>query len=145
MTLRLNINLEYPEVVVVGMQSDGKSSFIEGLLGFQFNIVESSTNFVFPNLQDIGTRRPLIIQMTNNPSKEYPSCRFRRESGDGFEEKETPVHELVNEIVKRTNEKAGTGADKVSPIPIILRVEYCYSANLTIYDTPVRSFALLTL
>ena len=32
-----------PELVVVGMQSDGKSSFIEALLGFQFNIVETST------------------------------------------------------------------------------------------------------
>jgi len=26
----------------VGMQSDGKSSFIEALLGFQFNIVDTS-------------------------------------------------------------------------------------------------------
>jgi hypothetical protein len=37
-----NIAFETPELVVVGMQSDGKSSFIEGLLGFQFNIVESN-------------------------------------------------------------------------------------------------------
>jgi hypothetical protein len=92
--------------------------------------------------KDIGTRRPLIIQMMNNPSKEYPSCRFRKEANangisEGFEEKETAVQDLVQEIVRRTNEKAGSGPDKVSPIPIILRVEYCYSANLTIYDTPV--------
>ncbi len=42
-----NIEFNTPEFVVVGMQSDGKSSFIEGLLGFQFNIVESSkfTNY----------------------------------------------------------------------------------------------------
>ena len=40
--LSLNITFEYPEIVVVGMQSDGKSSFVEGLLGFQFNIVETS-------------------------------------------------------------------------------------------------------
>lgn len=36
------IAFETPELVVVGMQSDGKSSFIEALLGFQFNIVESN-------------------------------------------------------------------------------------------------------
>lgn len=36
------IQFETPELVVVGMQSDGKSSFIEALLGFQFNIVETS-------------------------------------------------------------------------------------------------------
>jgi GTP-binding protein EngB required for normal cell division len=126
----LNIIFDYPEIVVVGMQSDGKSSFIEGLLGFQFNIVESN----------IGTRRPLIIQMLNNPSKEQPSCRFRKEypspEGDPFEDHETLIHELVDEIIKRTNDRAGIGNDKVSDIPIILRVEYCYCANLTIYDTP---------
>jgi len=38
-----NISFESPELVVVGMQSDGKSTFIEGLLGFQFNIVDTST------------------------------------------------------------------------------------------------------
>jgi GTPase SAR1 family protein len=38
------IQFETPELVVVGMQSDGKSSFIEALLGFQFNIVETSTH-----------------------------------------------------------------------------------------------------
>jgi hypothetical protein len=37
-----DVKLETPELVVVGMQSDGKSSFIEGLLGFQFNIVDTS-------------------------------------------------------------------------------------------------------
>lgn len=77
-----NINFEYPEIVVVGMQSDGKSSFIEGLLGFQFNIVESSTMFrarLFIVI-DIGTRRPLIIQMINDPSKRDPLCRFRKEN-----------------------------------------------------------------
>jgi len=58
-----------PELVVVGMQSDGKSTFIEGLLGFQFNIVEST----------IGTRRPLIIQMINDPTRNEPHCRFRKE------------------------------------------------------------------
>lgn len=127
----LNITFEYPEIVVIGMQSDGKSSFIEGLLGFQFNIVESN----------IGTRRPLIIQMINDPSKEEASCRFRRENPtpsdrDSFEDRDTPVHRLVDEIVRRTNEVAGESADCVSEKPIILCVRYCYCANLTIYDTP---------
>ena len=29
------------------MQSDGKSSFIEALVGFQFNIVDSSILFIY--------------------------------------------------------------------------------------------------
>eukprot|EP01117_Protostelium_nocturnum_P012903 TRINITY_DN4779_c0_g1_i2.p1 TRINITY_DN4779_c0_g1~~TRINITY_DN4779_c0_g1_i2.p1 ORF type:complete len:736 (+),score=227.12 TRINITY_DN4779_c0_g1_i2:69-2276(+) len=126
-----NIPIEYPEIVVIGMQSDGKSSFVEGLLGFQFNIVESN----------IGTRRPLILQMINNPDRDQPRCRFRKENTsptdlDPFEEHDTPVHRLVDEIVRRTNEKAGHSPDRVSDVPIILRVEYSNCANLTIYDTP---------
>ena len=112
------------------MQSDGKSSFVEALLGFQFNVVETN----------IGTRRPLIIQMINNTSKEIPSCRFRKEypiaDQDPFEDRDTPVNELLDEITRRTNERAGVGSDKVSDIPIILRVEFKECANLTIYDTP---------
>jgi hypothetical protein len=37
-----DIAFKAPELVVVGMQSDGKSSFVEALLGFQLNLVESS-------------------------------------------------------------------------------------------------------
>eukprot|EP01114_Cavostelium_apophysatum_P022639 TRINITY_DN8256_c0_g1_i1.p1 TRINITY_DN8256_c0_g1~~TRINITY_DN8256_c0_g1_i1.p1 ORF type:complete len:306 (+),score=100.99 TRINITY_DN8256_c0_g1_i1:116-1033(+) len=101
----LNLPFDYPEIVIVGMQSDGKSSFVEGLLGFQFNIVESN----------IGTRRPLIIQMINDASRDQPSCQFRKENyhatghshsvdssssdslGDSFEDRDTPVHELTEE------------------------------------------------
>lgn len=132
------IQFETPELVVVGMQSDGKSSFIEALLGFQFNIVETN----------IGTRRPLILQMINNPERDIPNCRFRRENAynegeagqqaveaDTWEPRDTPIEDLVHEIVRRTNEKAGRG-EHVSAAPIILRVEYAHCANLTIYDTP---------
>jgi len=52
----LNIQFETPELVVVGMQSDGKSSFIEALLGFQFNIVETSA---------LLTREVLLVSPSN--------------------------------------------------------------------------------
>uniref|UniRef100_A0A6B2KYK6 Dynamin-type G domain-containing protein n=1 Tax=Arcella intermedia TaxID=1963864 RepID=A0A6B2KYK6_9EUKA len=131
----LSFNVSTPEFVVVGMQSDGKSSFIEALLGFQFNIVDTN----------IGTRRPLIIQMINDPNIHEPHCRFRKESATNtdtgnadelFESKLIPVSSLSSEIIKRTNSVAGTGKDKVSSKPIILRVEYEFCSNLTIYDTP---------
>ncbi|EGG18151.1 dynamin like protein [Cavenderia fasciculata] len=132
-----SIPFETPELVVVGMQSDGKSSFIESLLGFQFNIVESN----------IGTRRPLIIQMINNQSKQEPSCRFKKECHlidgtsigsleDKWEEHETPAEELTEEIVRRTNDLTGARGDRVSSFPIFLRVEFAHCANLNIYDTP---------
>jgi GTPase SAR1 family protein len=66
---QFNVTLDIPEVVVVGMQSDGKSSFIEALLGFQFNIVDTG----------IGTRRPLIIQMMYEPTQLTPLCKFQKD------------------------------------------------------------------
>jgi hypothetical protein len=114
------------------------ASFVEGLLGFQFNVVSSN----------IGTRRPLIIQMINNPEKHDPSCRFLSESvpesgaaaASGFSagdlEEETSVGNLAQEIQRRTNAVAGEAKNKVSATPIILRVEFKDCANLTVYDTP---------
>eukprot|EP01126_Amoeba_proteus_P059029 TRINITY_DN7681_c0_g1_i3.p1 TRINITY_DN7681_c0_g1~~TRINITY_DN7681_c0_g1_i3.p1 ORF type:complete len:528 (-),score=130.82 TRINITY_DN7681_c0_g1_i3:1432-3015(-) len=137
------VEFETPEIVVVGMQSDGKSTFVEGLLGFQFNLVDTN----------IGTRRPLVLQMVNDSKREVPFCRFRRESedfsenfvendgvrkreDDSFEERDVPVAYLAEQIVKRTEAKCGTNKNHVSSVPIVLRVEFKGCANLTIIDTP---------
>eukprot|EP00761_Pharyngomonas_kirbyi_P008949 gb/GECH01008962.1/.p1 GENE.gb/GECH01008962.1/~~gb/GECH01008962.1/.p1 ORF type:complete len:869 (+),score=229.05 gb/GECH01008962.1/:1-2607(+) len=121
---QLNMNFEFPEIVVVGMQSDGKSSFVEALLGFQFNMIDTQ----------LGTRRPLILQMINDPSIDEPHCVFWKEGGSSLENKPTPVSKLEEEIKNRTD--ALIGPREVSSVPIILRVKYKYCANLTIYDTP---------
>nr|QYA18543.1 dynamin 1-like protein [Clandestinovirus] len=136
-TLTTEYGLEFkaPEIVVVGMQSDGKSTFIEGLLGFQFNIVETN----------IGTRRPLIIQMVNDPECDVPQCRFKREDENGdpksedddlFEHDTVPVQRLSAELMRRTDKKTGKNKHCVSDSPIVLRVRFAKCANLTIYDTP---------
>lgn len=137
-TSSYGIDLPTPELVVVGMQSDGKSTFIEALLGFQFNIVDTN----------IGTRRPLILQMINDATCSTPRCRFRREDAtvqskddkdeddDTFEVREVPVNQLAREIADRTDRKAGFNKGSVSDAPIVLRVRYDRCANLTIYDTP---------
>ncbi len=129
-----NLGLKCPELVIVGMQSDGKSSLVEALLGFQFNIVSSN----------IGTRRPLIINMINSRAHSEPLCRFRKEENssnsdsnlDDFELVPTAVANLSAEIIRRTNLVAGAEKNRVSAKPIFLRVEYANCANLTIYDTP---------
>lgn len=77
--------------------------------------------------------------MLNNPSYKTPRCRFRKErivaeDEDPFEN-EIPTEALSQEISTRTDKIAGKG-DVISPVPIILRVEYCYCANLTIWDMP---------
>lgn len=123
MASTLGIPVETPELVVVGMQSDGKSSFIEALVGFQFNVVEST----------IGTRRPLILQMINRKECRTPVCRFVSEKGI-LEERDIPVEYLSREIASRTRDVAGS--TNVSNKPLVLRVEYTGCSNLTIIDTP---------
>jgi hypothetical protein len=119
------------------MQSDGKSSFIEALLGFQFNIVESGNLLIFFLKffkKEIGTRRPLIIRMQNNPEMLEPEIFFSKEDWKQYDDKPCPASEVEKEIKKRTFEVCGT--DKISHKPIILKVEYKDAANLTVYDTP---------
>lgn len=59
--------LPIPEIVALGGQSDGKSSLLEALLGFRFNVREV----------EMGTRRPLILQMVHDPTALDPRCRFQ--------------------------------------------------------------------
>lgn len=59
--------LPIPEIVALGGQSDGKSSLLEALLGFRFNVREV----------EMGTRRPLILQMVHDPTALEPRCRFQ--------------------------------------------------------------------
>jgi hypothetical protein len=60
-------NLPIPEIVAIGGQSDGKSSLLEALLGFRFNVREV----------EMGTRRPLVLQMVHDPTALEPRCRFQ--------------------------------------------------------------------
>nr|XP_012465993.1 unnamed protein product [Gossypium raimondii] len=57
----------FPKIVALGSQSDGKSSLIEALLRFRFNVREI----------EIGTCRPLILQMVHYHSALEPRCRFQ--------------------------------------------------------------------
>lgn len=59
--------LPIPEIVAVGGQSDGKSSLLEALLGFRFNVREV----------EMGTRRPLMLQMIHDSNALEPRCRLQ--------------------------------------------------------------------
>ena len=78
--------------------------------------------------------------MVNDPEQGIPICRFRKERSiaegeDAFEEVPTPTDLLGDTISRRTEEVCGTG-DAVSKTPLILRVQYAYCTNLTIWDMP---------
>ena len=57
-----NTTLDLPQIVVVGGQSSGKSSVLEGLVGRSF----------LPRGTGIVTRRPLILQLYNTRATGEP-------------------------------------------------------------------------
>eukprot|EP00027_Filamoeba_sp_ATCC50430_P017323 CAMPEP_0168573610 /NCGR_PEP_ID=MMETSP0413-20121227/18631_1 /TAXON_ID=136452 /ORGANISM="Filamoeba nolandi, Strain NC-AS-23-1" /LENGTH=604 /DNA_ID=CAMNT_0008606881 /DNA_START=1 /DNA_END=1816 /DNA_ORIENTATION=- len=66
--------------------------------------------------------------MINSPDRDTPRCRFRKETpsadSDPFEEYDTPVHRLVDEIIRRTNERAGASPDRVSDVLQLRQFDY---------------------
>ena len=118
--------LPIPEIVAIGGQSDGKSSLLEAFLGFRFNVREV----------EMGTRRPLIVQMVHDPEAEAPRCRLQNEENADY----GPVlseNEIPETLKRRTEEHLKSlGNLTVSKIAICMRVEYAYCPNLTIIDTP---------
>lgn len=118
--------LPIPEIVALGGQSDGKSSLLEALLGFRFNIREV----------EMGTRRPLMLQMVHDPSALEPRCRFQDEDSDDYEAPIALSSAIADAIRSRTEHHLKKIRAAVSAKPIVMRAEYAYCPNLTIIDTP---------
>ncbi|KAK9808620.1 hypothetical protein WJX72_000661 [[Myrmecia] bisecta] len=119
-------SLPIPELVAVGGQSDSKSSLVEAFLGFRFNVREV----------EMGTRRPLVIQMVHDPTAQTPRCRLQDEDSDEYGPPivpETAVAEAIREMTDKHLRQMGS---TVSAKPIVMRAEYAFCPNLTIIDTP---------
>jgi hypothetical protein len=107
-------------------QSDGKSSLMEAFLGFRFNVREV----------EMGTRRPLIVQMVHDPAAESPKCRLQNEDNAEYGPV-LPEADVADTLKKRTEEHlTALGGATVSSKAMCMRVEYAYCPNLTIIDTP---------
>ncbi|MBA0792068.1 hypothetical protein Gohar_016595 [Gossypium harknessii] len=118
--------LPIPEIVALGGQSDGKSSLLEALLGFRFNVREV----------EMGTRRPLILQMVHDPSALEPRCRFQEEDSEEYGSPVVSASTIADIIKSRTEALLKMTKTSVSPKPIIMRAEFAHCPNLTIIDTP---------
>ncbi|XP_010545840.1 PREDICTED: dynamin-related protein 5A [Tarenaya hassleriana] len=118
--------LPIPEIVAIGGQSDGKSSLLEALLGFRFNVREV----------EMGTRRPLILQMVHDPTALEPRCRFQDEDSDEYGSAIVSATAIADVIRSRTEALLKRTNTAVSPKPIVMRAEYAHCPNLTIIDTP---------
>ncbi|MBA0877225.1 hypothetical protein Goshw_021571 [Gossypium schwendimanii] len=125
MAVAFGEKLPISKIVALDGQSDGKSSLLEALLGFHFNVCEI----------EMGTRRPLILQMVHDPSALEPHYRFQEDS----EEYGSPVvsaSTTADVIKSRTEALLKKTKTAVSPKPIVMRAEFAHCPNLTIIDTP---------
>ncbi|MQM06872.1 hypothetical protein Taro_039703 [Colocasia esculenta] len=118
--------LPIPEIVALGGQSDGKSSLLEALLGFRFNVREV----------EMGTRRPLVLQMVHDPSALEPRCRFQEEDSEEYGSPVVSSSAIADLIKSRTEAHLRKIQAAVSKNPIVMRAEYAHCPNLTIIDTP---------
>ncbi|KAI6229703.1 Dynamin GTPase [Aphelenchoides fujianensis] len=117
--LGTTLNFDLPQIAVVGGQSAGKSSVLENFVGKDF----------LPRGSGIVTRRPLILQLINEPRAEY--AEFLHKKGHKF----TDFDAVRKEIEDETDRV--TGANKgISAIPINLRVFSPNVLNLTLIDLP---------
>ncbi|XP_010272424.1 PREDICTED: dynamin-related protein 5A [Nelumbo nucifera] len=118
--------LPIPEIVALGGQSDGKSSLLEAFLGFRFNVREV----------EMGTRRPLILQMVHDSSALEPRCRFQDEDSEEYGAPIVSASAIADLIKSRTEALLKKTKTAVSSKPIVMRAEYAHCPNLTIIDTP---------
>eukprot|EP01102_Stenamoeba_stenopodia_P012022 TRINITY_DN3745_c0_g1_i4.p1 TRINITY_DN3745_c0_g1~~TRINITY_DN3745_c0_g1_i4.p1 ORF type:complete len:533 (+),score=216.95 TRINITY_DN3745_c0_g1_i4:240-1838(+) len=115
-----NIKLDIPTLLIVGAQSKGKSSLVEGLLGFPFN----------HTAQNIATKCPLYIRQEK--AEEYESPMW------WVENRLTPLTtSQVTEYIADHNKRLPT----VSEIPLRLHVKFAKCLDLSFIDLPgVRTY-----
>ncbi|KAL0850378.1 hypothetical protein ABMA28_012204 [Loxostege sticticalis] len=116
--LGVHMQLDLPQIAVVGGQSAGKSSVLENFVGRDF----------LPRGSGIVTRRPLILQLING-NAEY--AEFLHCKGKKF----VDFNEVRSEIEAETDRITGSNKG-ISPVPINLRVYSPNVLNLTLIDLP---------
>ncbi|XP_026813964.1 dynamin isoform X8 [Rhopalosiphum maidis] len=116
--LGVHMQLDLPQIAVVGGQSAGKSSVLENFVGRDF----------LPRGSGIVTRRPLILQLINSTLEygEFLHCK-----GKKFADFDEIRREIENETDRMTGSNKG-----ISNIPINLRVYSPNVLNLTLVDLP---------
>ncbi|XP_052888703.1 dynamin isoform X1 [Anopheles moucheti] len=114
----VHMQLDLPQIAVVGGQSAGKSSVLENFVGRDF----------LPRGSGIVTRRPLILQLING-TVEFGE--FLHQKGKKY----ANFEEIRQEIEAETDRITGSNKG-ISNIPINLRVYSPHVLNLTLIDLP---------
>lgn len=114
------VELELPQVAVVGSQSSGKSSVLEALVGRDF----------LPRGNDICTRRPLVLQLVQSSEPEEWG-EFLHLPGKRFYD----FSLIRKEIQAETDREAG-GNKGLSEKQIRLKIFSPTVLNITLVDLP---------
>lgn len=135
-----NTQLDLPQIVVVGGQSSGKSSVLEGIVGRSF----------LPRGTGIVTRRPLILTLVNTrtPGSEQPEDENLDPNAHPEEEgvewgefvhmpgrKFHSFQQIRQEIVRETDRLTGSNKG-ISNDPISLKIFSPHVLALTLVDLP---------
>ncbi|KAL4426303.1 hypothetical protein ABPG74_006560 [Tetrahymena malaccensis] len=116
--------IELPKIVVIGVQSSGKSSLLEQIVQIDF----------LPRGTGVVTRCPLEIRLieVGSSSRDFKPYAY-------FFEERTKIYENFEEVKKRietiTNEKAGAGK-KIVDESITLTIYQNKCPTLTLIDLP---------
>uniref|UniRef100_A0A7E4V250 dynamin GTPase n=1 Tax=Panagrellus redivivus TaxID=6233 RepID=A0A7E4V250_PANRE len=124
--------VQLPQIVVVGSQSAGKSSVIEGIVGRDF----------LPRGTGIVTRRPLLLHLIHVPlddAKRNTNPLFKTGDWAQFEhlpdEIFTDFEKVREEIENETNRLSGSNKG-ISVEPINLKIFSAKVVNLSLIDLP---------
>ncbi|XP_047004561.1 dynamin-1-like protein [Schistocerca americana] len=126
--------VQLPQIVVVGTQSSGKSSVLEGFVGRSF----------LPRGVGMVTRRPLLLRLVHSPKgdtrhRSLGQGTLQLEAFGIFRHKNNEVFkdfgEIRKEIDRETDKVAGTGKG-ISAEPIVLKIFSPNVVDLTLVDLP---------
>jgi hypothetical protein len=135
--------IHIPRIVVVGSQSSGKSSLLNGILSFD----------LLPTGKNMVTRTPLHLELI--PSKQETIAEFGEYKGNGHWvsikqipfQMPVPTHNQRTQIRKQieiqTNKLAGNECN-ISSEPIYLKIYAENIPNLTLVDLPGMTMVACT-
>ena len=110
-----------PRIAVVGLQSAGKSSLLESIVGYDF----------LPRGEGIVTRVPLELRLVHTPSAEKPFGIFEQYS----QEKVKDLTEIKKKIIDYTDKLAGQLKGVVDS-PLVLSIYAKETPDLSLVDLP---------
>jgi GTPase SAR1 family protein len=113
--------ISLPRIVVVGLQSAGKSSLLESIVGYDF----------LPRGEGIVTRRPLELRLVHSIGVDEPYGIFEKYN----KEKITSFESIRNKIIEYTDKDAGTTKNIINDA-IVLTIYSKNCPDLSLVDLP---------